>query len=100
MCSGPKLGTSDKLPLPNLRPHPPGDQSCGRTENRGLKMIHHRPQLDSLFPRRSLVVRSAGSGGGLLLSLSLNFGETVGANAESFAPNAFIRIGTDGLIIL
>jgi isoquinoline 1-oxidoreductase beta subunit len=51
--------------------------------------------------RRTLLQAGAAAGGGLLLSLSLPFagGEAEAANSE-FVPNAFIRIGRDGQIVL
>ena len=52
--------------------------------------------------RRSLLQAGAAAGGGLILSLTLPFAdteaETAGVNA--FAPNAFVRIGSDGQIVL
>jgi isoquinoline 1-oxidoreductase beta subunit len=52
--------------------------------------------------RRRLLQAGAAVGGGLMLSLSLPFAnsEAEAAGADGFAPNAFIRIGGDGQIVL
>jgi isoquinoline 1-oxidoreductase beta subunit len=50
--------------------------------------------------RRNFLINSAVAGGGLVLSVSLPFGQGKALGTDSFAPNAFIRIGTDGEIVL
>jgi isoquinoline 1-oxidoreductase beta subunit len=52
--------------------------------------------------RRTFLKAGAIAGGGLLLSLRLPFGtdESAAAQAESFAPNAFVSIEGDGRIVL
>ena len=50
--------------------------------------------------RRNFLINSAVAGSGLVLSVSLPFGQGKALGSNSFAPNAFIRIGTDGQIVL
>src|SRR5262249_29387702 len=100
------------LPLRHLRPHPRGDQAGRAIELTGrLTMILDHPASSTAgaasssrkgLSRRTLLQASAAAGGGLMLSLSLPLPgrEAEATNAGSFAPNAFIRIGGEGQIVL
>src|SRR4029453_10314700 len=55
---------------------------------------------DTSLSRRGFLASGAALGAGLVLSLSLPFGQSEAASSGDFAPNAFIRIGNDGQVVL
>ena len=66
-------------------------------------MIHHRIAQSASYAelsRRNFLINIAVASGGLLVSLCLPFGQGRAVGTDSFAPNAFIRIGTDGHVVL
>ena len=66
-------------------------------------MKHDRtalPATETSLSRRGFLVTSAAVGGGLVLSLSLTFDQSEAAGSETFTPNAFIRIDSDGQVVL
>ncbi|MBR0692747.1 xanthine dehydrogenase family protein molybdopterin-binding subunit [Bradyrhizobium lablabi] len=58
------------------------------------------PAPDTNLSRRSFLATGVAVGGGLMLSLSLPFGASDAAPSDGFTPNAFIRIGNDGQVVL
>jgi isoquinoline 1-oxidoreductase subunit beta len=50
--------------------------------------------------RRNFLVSAAAAGGGLVLGMSLPIGGSRATGLDTFSPNAFIRIGSDGQIVL
>ena len=61
-----------------------------------------RSSSTNALSRRRLLQAGAAAGGGLMLSLrlALTNGVAEAADADVFAPNAFVRIGGDGQIVL
>jgi isoquinoline 1-oxidoreductase subunit beta len=66
---------------------------------------HHASRASQLplansLSRRGFLQAGAAAGGGLMLSLSLPFGNGSAEPADAFVPNAFIRISGDGEIVM
>ena len=55
---------------------------------------------DTSLSRRGFLASAVAAGGGLLLSLALPFGQSEAVASTHFTPNAFIRIGSDGTVVL
>jgi isoquinoline 1-oxidoreductase beta subunit len=73
-----------------------------RDQIQSSRQRSHQPASASRLSRRSLLQAGAEASGGLMLSLTLPFVEPHGeaVAADTFAPNAFIRIGSDGEVVL
>ena len=70
-------------------------------EHRTSRAAHPgRPQSTTALSRRTVLQAGAAAGGGLMLSLSLPFGNGKTQATDGFVPNAFIRIGGDGRVVL
>ncbi len=91
------------LPVRDLYAYTRGDQARRAISCKGgLSMITDRiaSRSDTNLSRRNFLVGSAALGGGLVLSLSLPFGGSEAAAGDGFVPNAFIRVGSDGQVVL
>src|SRR6202040_3052271 len=76
--------------------------SRGHQASRAIDRTEELTMIPDRLTRRSLLQAGAAAGGGLMLSLRLPFakGDAEAADADGFAPNAFIRIQGDGQIVL
>src|SRR5262245_7236009 len=68
--------------------------------NSGAAALSRSPSTNDLS-RRGFLQAGAAAGGGLMVSLCLPLANRAeAAEADSFSPNAFMRIGGDGQIVL
>src|SRR5262245_48287661 len=63
------------------------------------RLLARSPSANDVSRRRFLQAGAA-AGGGFMLSMSLPLATGDANAAEGFAPNAFIRVETDGQIVL
>src|SRR5262249_18833453 len=89
------------LSLRDLCPHSRSDQAGGPRAGRVI-MLRDPVTSRTVEPMngvsRRAFLQAAAAGSGLVLSLRLPVGEAEAADA--FVPDAFIRIGSDGQIVL
>jgi isoquinoline 1-oxidoreductase subunit beta len=70
------------------------------TDHHASRTTTGEMSLANGLSRRGFLQAGAAAGGGLMLSLSLPFGQSKAEAADAFVPNAFVRIGSDGQIAL